>query len=50
MNKEVFNQEYILFDTSARTQEKAFVVIAQFTHYLGFADNETEYFEGLKQR
>lgn len=50
MNKEVFNQEHILFDTSARTQEEAFAVIAQFAHSLGFVDNEAEYFEGLKQR
>ena len=50
MNKEVFNQEHILFDASARTQEEAFAVIAEFVHSLGFVANEAEYFEGLKQR
>ncbi|ETD04774.1 hypothetical protein N568_0106075 [Lactococcus garvieae TRF1] len=34
MNKEVFNQEHILFDASARTQEEAFAVIAEFVHSL----------------
>ncbi|GAX46895.1 PTS sugar transporter subunit IIA [Pseudolactococcus reticulitermitis] len=50
MNKEVFNKEHILFDTTAKTQEEAFGVIAKFAHSLGAVDNELEYFEGLKER
>lgn len=50
MNKDVFNKEHILFDTTASTQEEAFAVIAEFAHSLGFVANKSEYLAGLKER
>ncbi|EOH8748507.1 PTS sugar transporter subunit IIA [Enterococcus faecalis] len=50
MNAEVFNQQHILFDETATTQEEAFRVIAEFAHEMGFVTNAQAYFEGLKER
>ncbi len=50
MNAQVFNQEHILFDDTATTQDEAFKVIAAFAHQLGFVQDEQTYYEGLKER
>ncbi|WP_314576355.1 fructose PTS transporter subunit IIA [Enterococcus gilvus] len=50
MNKEVFNQNHILFDETAATQEEAFKCIAKFAYDEGFVSDEQGYFEGLKAR
>jgi PTS system fructose-specific IIA component len=50
MNKDVFNKEHILFDTTAHSQVEAFEVIAAFAHSLGFVDNKAAYLDGLKER
>ncbi|MBO0453912.1 MULTISPECIES: PTS sugar transporter subunit IIA [Enterococcus] len=50
MNREVFNQDHILFDETSTTQEEAFKRIATFAFDSGFVSDEQVYFEGLKAR
>lgn len=50
MNKEVFNQQHILFDETSTTQEEAFETLAQFAYDLGFVADKVGYLQGLKER
>lgn len=50
MNKEIFNEEHILFDTTSTTQDEAFKSIAAFAFEKGYVSDKEEFYNGLKQR
>lgn len=50
MDKTIFNQENILFDTTSTTQDEAFKNIAEFVAQKGYSDSSHDFYEGLKNR
>lgn len=50
MDKEVFNQKNILFDSESKNQDEAFRRIADFAYERGYVKTSKAFYEDLKQR
>ncbi|GAA3019709.1 PTS sugar transporter subunit IIA [Tetragenococcus solitarius] len=50
MDSKIFQEDHILFDESAKTQEEAFQVIVDIAFEKGYVSDKEVFFEGLKDR
>lgn len=50
MDKAVFNEQHIIFDERAKTQDEAYKIIAEAAYKAGFVRDQEVYYQGLWER
>src|SRR5699024_6453708 len=50
MNSEIFNQQHIIFEETAKTQDEVFRKIAEVAYEQGFVSSVEEFYKGLLER